>query len=291
MKNCSSKILITGGDGQLGMAINAHPLAKTYDILSCSRANLDITNKDALHEIIKAHRPDIIINTAAYTAVDKAELEKDLAMQVNYLSVKELARLCHKHEIPLIHLSTDYIFNGEKTLPYIEDDHATPINVYGESKWLGEVAVRDNCHQHIILRVSSIFSEYGTNFVKTILRLAQTKHELRIVSDQVSCPTAASDIAHALYTIVKKISYFGTYHYCSSPSISWYQFALEIFERLKHKNKIVLKDIHAVSAKEHGAPAKRPACSVLNCKKIADDYGIEQPSWQNHLEGIIHECL
>src|SRR5579862_812079 len=178
------KIVITGGQGQLAKAIQFHVLANQFDLKFVSHTELDITQAIKLNEAFAQYKPDLIINTAAYTAVDKAEAERETALQVNHLGVKNLAIACEKYQVPLIHLSTDYVFDGSKNSAYQEIDATNPINFYGHSKQLGEQVIEQYLDNYIILRVSSVFSEYGHNFVKTILRLAQEKNELRIVEDQ-----------------------------------------------------------------------------------------------------------
>jgi dTDP-4-dehydrorhamnose reductase len=187
-----------------------------------------MTDPCSIRDAIAHFQPDIIINTAAYTAVNQAEQDTKRALSINYEGVQHLAQRCAQTNTPLIHLSTDYVFAGTQTIPYHENSSPHPINFYGQSKWLGEQAVRDYCTHHIILRISSVFSEYGHNFLKTILRLAQKKNELCIVADQISCPTYAGDIASTLFSMIKQPLVWGTYHYCSHEPVSWYQFAIAI---------------------------------------------------------------
>src|SRR3990167_10088067 len=192
------KILLIGGSGQVGTALRRHSFAQAWQVVSPSHAELDITDLAAIERTILACSPEIVINVAAYTAVDKAEQETELCARINYIGAYHVAHACKKHNLPCIHLSTDYIFSGTTTTPYHEEDNPKPINFYGESKWLGEMAIRNQCEKHIILRVSGIFSEHGNNFFKTILRLAKEKKEIYVVSDQASCPTYADDIAETI---------------------------------------------------------------------------------------------
>ena len=274
MTNYSRKILITGSDGQIGNALRAHADAKKFQVIACNRNQMDITEMSAIEKAIAAFSPDMIINTAAYTAVDKAESESELAHLINHQGAKNLAIACNKNKIPLIHLSTDYIFDGEKSSPYLESDNANPINVYGESKWLGEEAIREYCDQHIILRVSGVFSEYGNNFYKTMLRLVNEKKELKIVSDQITCPTYAGNIAGVIYSMIADLKKYGTWHYCDFPAVSWHQFATEITSDEKIKK---------ISTEEYKSAAKRPAYSVLDCNKLKNDFGIIQNEWREAL--------
>lgn len=283
MKNYLPKVLITGCDGQLGQALRAHHSACEFNIIACNRHDMDITEVTSISNAIVRHSPDFIVNTAAYTAVDQAEKEHEQALLINHLAAKYLAIACHQHQIPLIHLSTDYIFDGTKTFAYKEDDLANPINFYGKSKWLGEQAVREHLAQHIILRVSAVFSEYGNNFLKTILRLAHERETLNIVADQITCPTYAGNIAKVIYSLIKQTPTFGTYHYCDAPPVSWYEFADAIIEQAKLKQTLFLKKINAITTAEYSTLAKRPAYSVLDCSKIKRVCGIEQAEWSERL--------
>lgn len=274
------KILITGGQGQLARALSTHPHAKKLRITTCSRDECDITNPDSISHVLSSYSPDIIINTAAYTAVDKAESEPDLAALINHQGAQNLANACAKREIPLIHLSTDYVFDGTKSSPYIEDDLPNPINVYGKTKWQGEEAIRKKLLAHVILRVSGIFSEYGNNFFKTILKLAAEKSDLHIVADQITCPTYAMDVADTLLTMACSLNHFGTYHYCGKPAVSWHDFAVAIIEKAKQSRTLSVQTIQAITTLEYHAAAKRPAYSVLDCQKIERDFGIHQPEWR-----------
>jgi dTDP-4-dehydrorhamnose reductase len=264
------KILITGGNGQLAHAIASHPRSKDFQLIICSKNDLDITSSASVRNALAKYAPHIIINTAAYTAVDKAEEESDNAMQTNRLGSEKLAIACTEHHIPIIHLSTDYVFDGMQTIPYKESDPVHPVNLYGQSKWLGEQAIRQHCHQHVILRVSGVFSEHGKNFFNTMLRLNHQGTPIRVVADQITCPTYAGDIANALFTIAKQQTAWGTYHFCSTPPVSWHAFA----------EAILNKQLEAITTADYPTAAKRPAYSVLDCSKIEADYGIKQPSWQ-----------
>lgn len=270
------KLMITGGGGQVATALQHHPLASAFQTFSYPRTALDIIDPQAVADTINTISPDIIINTAAYTAVDKAEHESYQAMHINYQGTKTLSLACAKKNIFLIHISTDYIFDGNTKVPYQEDDLPNPINVYGESKWLGEQAVRDYCERHIILRTSGIYSEYGQNFFKTMLSLASTNKTIKVVADQYTCPTDAYHLAQVLLTIAANRVMTGTYHYCDAPATSWYQFAVEIISAAKHHQDLLVADIKAIPTEDYPTPARRPAYSVLQCNKIAKDFGITQ---------------
>ncbi|RDI44794.1 dTDP-4-dehydrorhamnose reductase [Aquicella lusitana] len=292
MKTYSLKLLVTGGEGQVAQALCRHAVAGKFQIHALSHSEMDISQPSSIERVLTAQMPDCVINTAAYTAVDRAEAERGKADQANVLGAKHIAHACSKHRIPLIHLSTDYLFDGTKTAPYAEEDDVNPINHYGKSKWLGEEAVREACDSHIILRVSGVFSEHKTNFLKSILRLAQEKGQLNIVADQLTCPTYAGDIALAIFSIIEKFSQWGTFHYCSAPAVSWHAFASAIIETASRHMSLSVKKINAISTAEYPVAAKRPAYSVLDCSKIKKLYHIEQPSWQSGIEralnGLIH---
>jgi dTDP-4-dehydrorhamnose reductase len=280
-------ILITGGNGQVAAALKKQSIKANVSPVFCSRSELDITSAESVSTAINRIQPSIVINTAAYTAVDKAESDRDAALRTNQLGAKNIAAICHKHNIPLIHLSTDYVFDGTANKAYTENDAENPENYYGKTKWLGEREIREHCEKHIILRVSGIFSEFGHNFLKTILRLAETKSELRIVADQLTCPTYAGDIADAIYTIAANPSHAGTYHFCSEPPVTWHEFTKHIINQASLYKKLMVNNIAAITTTEYPTPAKRPAFSVLDCTKIKKDYAILQPDWKNALRLII----
>jgi len=292
MKNYSNKILVTGGNGQIASALRHHPSAKDFALIFRTREELDITDLHSIQQNILDFSPTIIINTAAYTAVDKAEQEKESALKINFDGAKNLAQICHEKNILLIHLSTDYVFSGEKNIPYLEEDIANPINYYGESKWLGEEAIRQHCEKHIILRVSGVFSEYGNNFFKTILHLAQTKNDISVVTDQMTCPTHANDIATTILTIAQHPIALGTYHYCSGNPTSWFEFATQIIAEIREKHiPIRLEKINRILSKDYPTLAKRPLYSILDCQKIKSDYGIIQSSGEKALDQVLKKLL
>jgi len=291
MSTYSPSVIVTGGDGQLAAAISHHDLSKQFNLHFCNHSELDITSPTSINQAIAKYIPDVIINCAAYTAVDKAEEEVSKADRVNHIGAGHLGLICHKNQIKLIHLSTDYVFDGSKTDEYVEDDHADPINMYGKTKWLGEQAIRENCKNHVILRISSVFSEYGHNFVRTILKAAHEKPVLRVVSDQSMCPTYAGHIAGALLTIAGKPAEKGTFHYCSSEPISWHGFASAIVNETKKHGSVLTDEIRAIPSTEFPTKAKRPQQSVLNCNKIKETYNIEQPSWREAIKSIIPKLI
>lgn len=281
------KILITGANGQVGHALQAHSAAKTFTLAALSRDKMDITSEQSIMAAFDQHHPDIVINTAAYTAVDKAESEHAACAAANHTGAELLAMQCHQKQIPLIHLSTDYVFDGAGTSPYKEDDAVNPVNYYGKSKLLGEQAVRAHCEKHVILRVSGIFSRHGHNFLNTMLRLGNERDTLNVVADQTICPTSADDIATTLFTLCQQLNHWGTYHYCSNPITNWHEFASTIFETAKKSGPIKVERVNAIQTEAYPTPATRPAYSVLDCSKIKRDYGITQSDWQQALNKLI----
>lgn len=278
------KILITGGQGQL--AYELVQLANQHQVIALTHQQLDITNPSAVQQVFDTYQPTIVINTAAYTKVDLAEQNSEQAYAVNCTGAKNLAIACAKIPIPLFHLSTDYVFDGTKNSPYLETDSVSPINTYGMTKWQGEEAIRTHCSQHIILRVSSLFGHHGQNFVKTILRLAQEKETLRIVSDQTMCPTPAYAIAETLLKIINKPQW-GTYHYCGLEPATWYDFANLIVQFAKKHIALKVKQIEPIATTDFPTAAKRPAYSVLDCTQFEKNFHIKRPHWQTGLKNVI----
>ena len=277
----SKKILIAGGNGQLAQSLLHHQDASSFHLIPLTRKNLDITNQQSIEKVIQIHMPDWMINTAAYTAVDQAEIEIEKAHQVNHHGANYIAKACEKHDIPLLHISTDYVFDGLSNAPYSEEDAVNPLNIYGKSKWLGEEAIRQSHPKHIILRVSSIFSAFGQNFFKTMLHLKRSKKTIQVVADQITCPTFAGDIAKAIFTIISSPSIFGTYHFASTEFVSWHQFAEAILNQ-----KVVAASSHNMMHL-----AKRPSFSALDCRKIQSTFGIKQPSWHKALTQLLENSV
>lgn len=224
------RMIVTGAQGQVGWELNRRAMALGHAVLAWSQVELDITDTVAVDRALDASSADVVINAAAYTAVDKAEQEPDLAFAVNRDGPAHLATACARLNIPLLHISTDYVYDGRKSSPYVEDDATAPLGVYGASKLAGDEAVRRGLPRHLILRVSWVFGVHGHNFVKTILRLAREREELRIVADQHGSPTFAGDIADTLLELAGRIpeidakGAWGTYHYCNEPVTTWYGF-------------------------------------------------------------------
>jgi dTDP-4-dehydrorhamnose reductase len=262
-------------------------------MIAANHERLDITQSDAVTAFISETRPDLVMNAAAYTAVDKAEQESTTAYAVNRDGPLNLALACEKNNIPLFHISTDYVFDGLKNTPYNESDQANPISIYGKSKYQGEIAIINNSSKYIILRVAWVFGSKGHNFVHTMLRLANERDELRIVSDQIGSPTWSVDIANALIDISKR--YFeenqlqwGIYHYIGKPVTTWYEFAETIVDTGYRFGMLdSLPKIKPITTTEYPTPASRPKNSVLDCDKIFRQFRIRQPDWHNGLTVVL----
>ena len=282
------RVLLIGANGQVGQEIKKQ--ADNLELVSFSRDELDITSIESLTNKIKKHKPSLVINAAAYTSVDLAEKEKDKAYQVNALGPKILAEICNKEDILLIHISTDYVFNGFKKGKYLESDKPDPINEYGKTKLIGEDLIRDVLDKHIILRTSWVFGIYGKNFLKTIVKISRKKSSLRIVNDQIGCPTSARSIAKCVlrfcdkYLHTKRITY-GTYHYTNFPETTWSDFAKVIF-RYALKIDLIksIPQVKEVSTKEYASASDKPMNSVLSNDKIVEELGLELDNWEEELE-------
>jgi dTDP-4-dehydrorhamnose reductase len=292
------KILLTGKDGQIGFALHKK-LASIGEVIATDRNELNLENSDAIRIFIEKIKPDIIINTAAYTDVDKAESEIELAYKVNTEAPWVLAEKASKLNIPMIHFSTDYVFDGLKNEPYIESDQANPQSVYGRTKWEGEEAVR-NHKKHIILRTSWVFSDRGVNFLKTILRLIQEKTALSIVNDQRGAPTSVNVIADVTYKIVKTIlnkanfKDFGTYHVALEGETNWHQYARFITDEailLGLKTTMASHNIQSISTDTYSTDAKRPMNSRLDTTKIKKTFMLELPDCKLEILGVLKLAL
>ncbi|MAZ77221.1 MAG: dTDP-4-dehydrorhamnose reductase [Legionellaceae bacterium] len=288
-------ILVTGGHGQLAYDLIQASKLTGHQLVATSRHQLDINNPDLIAEMFALYQPNIVINTAAYTAVDKAETEVESAFKINRDGPALLADTCQTFGIPLIHISTDFVFDGNKGSPYLEADTPSPLNVYGDSKLQGECEVRQCLDHHIILRVSGVYGIHGNNFVKTMLRLGKTRDALTVVSDQTTCPTPAQDIANTLLKMAEKIhcgeNHWGTYHYCGKEQTTWHEFATTIFDIARKHIPLTVQQVDAISTEEYAAPAKRPLHPILNCDKIEKIFNIKQPSWQTSLPDFIKQVL
>jgi len=282
------KILVFGANGQVGreIAAQARGLAVRFD-----RASVDICVEAAVRQAVRDHPPAAIVNAAAYTAVDKAETEADEALSVNRDGAAVLAQAAASAGVPFIHLSTDYVFDGTKRTPYREDDPVAPLGAYGLSKAEGERAVRSICPRHVILRTAWVYSPYGSNFVRTMLRLGADRPELQIVDDQTGCPTAAADIAATIVAIIAKANQpdftaWGTYHYCGADIVTWYGFANLIFEAATAYGQKA-PQLVPISTAAYPTAARRPAYSVLAMEKLETTFGVRP----RPLRECLRECL
>jgi len=290
------KMLITGAHGQLGRDIIDQSQSKGYQVQAPSEDDLDITDLGKVDHIITQLQPDLVINTAAYTQVDKAESEAAVAFKVNKTGCTHLARTCTKNHIPLVHISTDYVFDGRKGTPYIETDSISPLGVYGRSKAEGESEIRSILKEHIILRTSWLYGIYGQNFVKTMLNLATRKQKIRVVSDQYGSPTSAADLARAILTISDRLHPgsdidWGTYHYCGRGVISWHTFAEKIMELARLHGGIRTAQVEPVATADYPTQALRPVYSALDCGRISKHFGLDPQPWQKSLEITIRKLL
>lgn len=290
MSNSSLKLLITGGNGQLASALKCHAGMQLFQTLVCARNLLDITSTDNIAQVLQSFKPDVVINTAAYTAVDQAETEQDKALQINWLGAKNLAQVCAQQKRFLIHLSTDYVFDGEKKTPYVETDTPQPINFYGISKLKGEQAVRECADRALVLRVSGLFSQHGQNFLKTILRLA-LQQDLQIVADQFTCPTNANDLATVIFQLAQTARDGGVYHYCNNTIVSWFDFANMILQIAGEYDARYKHQVTPISALQYQAKAKRPSHAVLSCEKLQRDFGVQQASLTQALHALIPQLI
>ncbi|MBB1428472.1 dTDP-4-dehydrorhamnose reductase [Shewanella sp. SG44-2] len=286
------KILITGKNGQVGRCLVDLLEAQTeLTFLALDREELDITDPIQVDKIVTEFQPNIIINAAAYTTVDKAEQESELAFAINRYGPQNLALAANKINAAIIHISTDYVFDGDSAESYTESDVTSPQGEYGRSKLAGEHAVAQACPKHIILRTAWVFGEHGNNFVKSMLRLAKTRDTLGVVADQFGGPTYAGDIANAILVISKQIARnshaYGIYHFSGFPHVNWHTFAERIFEIALDQNVLVKPiQVNPITTLDYPTPAKRPANSRLNCDKIHNTFGIMQSDWQAALVRI-----
>ena len=290
-------VLVTGANGQLGQSIqfiaNQYP---NIQFIYTDYQELDITNFESCLTVFAKYKPQFCINTAAYTAVDKAESESDKAHLINAVGPENLAKVCKEYNTILLHISTDFIFDGASTQPYLESDIPNPQSVYGQTKLDGEIAIQKNWEKHFIVRTSWVYSQFANNFMKTMLRLASERDNLSVVNDQIGTPTNAVDLAEVLMVIIVssfkfaspvrfhsgQVSSFGIYNFSNEGQCSWYDFANEIF----HQKGIKI-DLKPIPTSAYPTPAKRPAYSVLDKTKIKNTFNLEIKNWQMSLE----ECL
>ena len=298
------KILVFGADGQVGSDLRAWfaclPQKGGYQhqITFCTRNELNLAEVSKILDYLKRAAPDLIVNAAAYTGVDKAEVQQDLAFSINRDAVREMALYCKQNQCDLIHISTDYVFDGQSHRPYLESDPVGPTGDYGLSKLAGENVIREILERHIILRTSWVFGARGDNFVKTMLRLAETKGALGVVGDQHGAPTSARAIAASIGEIIRQIATepksdqcWGIYHYSGFPYVSWAEFAREIFEQATYRGLIPAPpQVNDINTIDYPTPAVRPANSRLDCSKLKSTFGVEPDDWKRSL-GVMLDDL
>jgi len=285
------RLLVVGNHGQVGNAL-LDP-APPYDaaVIALDRSALDVTEPAEVMARIAEVRPDVVVNASAYTAVDEAEADSEAAFAVNDTGVRNLAAACRSAGAALVHISTDYVFDGVKKEPYREDDPVDPINVYGCSKEAGERALRASLDRHAIVRTSWVFSARRQNFVRTMLRLGQDRDEIAVVADQTGCPTPAHDLADVIFRVAQRLhqdaAVAGTYHYCGRAPTSWHGFAEAVFD-LAAPWTGRRPRLRAITSAERPTAARRPANSVLDCTKIAEVFGIAQRPWRDGLAAVVN---
>lgn len=283
-------ILIVGRAGQLARCLVEEARAGDVVVVARGRPEFDLEDADAADRIVAEIEPQAVVNAAAYTAVDQAETEAAKAFAINRDGAARLAAAAARHGVPLVHVSTDYVFDGRKAAPYVEEDAPAPLNVYGRSKLEGEIAVRKNHSAALIVRTSSVYSPYGHNFVRTMLRLAETRDVVRVVEDQKAAPTSATDLARAMLTIVRQIvgggAPGGVYHLAGGGAVSWFDFASAIFASSARRGYRVPR-LEPITASAYPTAAARPANSVLDCRKAEQTFGVRLPAWQDSLEACL----
>jgi dTDP-4-dehydrorhamnose reductase len=281
-------VLVTGSSGQLGQSLQyVAPKYKEVQFIFCASAELDITDMLQCKSVFEKHQPHYCINTAAYTAVDKAETEPEKAYAINVIGAKNIAEVCKEYNTVLLHISTDFVFDGEKSISYTETDLPNPTGIYGQTKLEGEIAIQQTWKKHFIIRTSWVYSPFGHNFMKTMLRLASERDTISVVNDQIGTPTHAVDLANVLVQIIladnrqPTTDNFGIYHFSNEGQCSWYEFAHKIFEI----NNIRI-NLQSIPTSSFPTPAKRPSYSVLDKTKIKKVFGVEIRDWEESLKTI-----
>lgn len=297
MTDAAIRVLIIGAQGQIARATEMSLRQRGFDVVVAARPNIDLTNHDTIARAMMAAQPDVVVNAAAYTAVDRAEDEPEAAYSINRDGAGVVSAEAARCGAAVVHFSTDYVFDGKKGRPYVETDPVAPLGVYGRSKFAGELAVSSSNPRHVILRTAWVVSPFGTNFVRTILRLGRERHELRVVDDQRGAPTFATDIARAVAEIIPTVAgrsatsaHFGTFHLASAGETSWYGFASAIIAEsaaLGGPSVPVL----AISTKDYPTKASRPAYSKLETSKLSATYGIEMPHWRASLRPCLEALI
>jgi dTDP-4-dehydrorhamnose reductase len=287
-------VLVFGAGGQIGRELMRRPAPRGFAILGLTYGQADIADRKAVEEAIQQHRPDVIVNAAAYTAVDKAESELDRAFAVNETGPRNIAAAAQDIGAVLVHLSTDYVFDGRKAEAYVEDDPVAPVSVYGQSKAAGEREVRKTISHHLILRTAWVYAAHGSNFLRTMVRLARERKVVRVVADQYGTPTSAADLADAILAILPRLAEGdaprGTFHLTNAGRTTWNGFAQEIFLGLTRHGRSTPR-LEAITTADYPTPARRPAMSVLDCQKIFGAYGIRLRPWQDAVKATLTASL
>ena len=285
----TNRILLTGADGQLGQELQ-QTLMPLGEVIALTRQELDLSQGEHIRQLVQQIRPNLIVNSAAYTAVDKAESEVDLAQAVNGMAPTIMAEEAEKIGALLLQVSTDYVFDGQKNTPYLETDPTHPLSSYGKSKLAGEVGIQQVTDNYLILRTAWVYDVYGKgNFVKTMLRLGQDREELRVVADQVGSPSWAKDIADAIAQLLQSET-TGIYHFTNSGVVSWYDFAIAIFEEARALGfPLKVQRVIPITTADYPTPAIRPAYSVLSGKKITETLGDYPPYWRDSLRKMLKQ--
>lgn len=290
------RIVVTGKEGQVSRSVAVNGPAMGLEVVAVGRPELDLTDPAGVFPALAAARPDAIISAAAYTAVDRAETEPDLAYRVNAAGAGAVAAAAARLGVPLLHLSTDYVFDGSKSGPYVESDATRPISVYGASKLEGERRVAEAHADHAIFRTAWIYSPYGANFLKTMLRLGETRERISVVADQRGCPTSAGDIATALLIVAQRMiedgsgTYRGIFHLTAAGQASWAEFAETIFD-VAHDGGRSPVDVIPITSAEYPSPVRRPSNSTLSGEKLERTFGIVLPDWRTSTRGVVDSLL
>ena len=285
----AAPILLTGGTGQVGQAVLRHAQERGLEIVAPNRAQMDLTNGQSITDMV-ARRPwSAVVNCAAYTAVDRAETDAALAEQVNAVAPAILAAETAARDIPIIHVSTDYVFDGTNGVPYVEEDAVNPLGVYGRTKEMGETAVRTRNPRHAIIRTAWVVSAGSANFVNTMIRLASERPEVSVVDDQFGCPSSALDIAEALLVVAEHLQeQYGTWHFVNSGDASWHDLAARIFANMDQRG-LPTPVLKAIPSSQYPTPAKRPSNSRLSTIAIQRDFGIKPRHWHDAIDAILAE--
>jgi dTDP-4-dehydrorhamnose reductase len=299
------KLLIIGAKGQVGSELARQVKSTDFQVVlaDCYRLDtadpvrvVDMTNPASVKALFREESPDLLINAAAYTQVDRAETEKKVAFAINRDAPGLLARFCATAGIPMIHISTDYVFDGKETRPYPESFPLSPTGIYGQSKAQGDKEVCNHLPQHLIVRTSWVYGVSGQNFVKTMLRLGKEKARIGVVGDQIGCPTAAGDLAAVLLTLAEHVGRreslpWGIYHYCGLGITSWFGFAQKIFEIAHRFGYPYSPEVYSITTAEYPTPARRPAFSALDCSLISRCFDIHPIPWEESLTSVIEKLL